>query len=219
MHWLMGVGGWGIQMLRRRAELADLANWIFYRLEKAKLRLSACFYPCTWEEKMGIRLLGHNRSPRSPWMNASPLSVSEALYYANIQPMERAWQRTALGNPAGPCRGPELYAQPVSRFFKLLPKPWHGAPGRNLALILFDKGRSHKFKCLWGPGRQHKGVKRPGQETGGLGKYVPTEGSHPSASPGCYQEQGPWMARAFDISRKADNLNFYVNSLDLKCWH
>lgn len=49
------------------------------------------FCPCTWRGKnkqMGIRLLGCDRSPSSPWMNAAPLCASEALPYASNQPRE-----------------------------------------------------------------------------------------------------------------------------------
>ena len=49
------------------------------------------FCPCTWRGKnkqMGIRLLGCDGSPSSPWMNAAPLCASEALPYASNQPRE-----------------------------------------------------------------------------------------------------------------------------------
>lgn len=58
---------------------------------------------------MGIRFLEHKGSFRSLLMNIATFYAREVLCYTNNQPIERAWQKTGLGNSAGPFRRPELY--------------------------------------------------------------------------------------------------------------
>lgn len=147
-------------MLRRRAKLADLANWIFCRLEKAKLLLSAFFCHVLGKREWQSGSWGVTEVPDLPeWMQ--PHCVPAKLC---IVPTSSPWKGHGKGQHQAIQQGPagdQNYTQPALRFFKLLPKPWHWAPSRNLALILIDEGRSHQFECLWGLRRQPKGVKRP----------------------------------------------------------
>lgn len=78
---------------------------------------------------MGIRFLEHKGSSRFLLMNTATFYAREVLCYANNQPIERAWQKTGLGNSAGPFRGPELL---YIACFKIL-----RVAGNTLALRLF----------------------------------------------------------------------------------
>lgn len=150
-------------------------------------------------------------------LNEIPLYAGEALCCASILPTERVWQRTGLSDPAG---NQNYYMQPVWRFFQLLPMSSIVASRQNPGLRrLFDEGRLRKPKCLWGPG-----IMERSEETW-IGDWWVMEtclcwsGLLHSISSGCGPECGPWMARAFDILRGANKLNFYENCLDFKCWH
>lgn len=150
-------------------------------------------------------------------MDAATLYATEVLCYANIQPIERAWQRTGHGwaIQQGPS-GNQNYMQLVLRFFKLLAGSWHCCFQAE-TWLLDRAGVINSSAC----GRAKKTAKR--SEEAWIGNWwargTCLHWRRPSHSAsGLYQDCGPWIAGAFDVLRNTDNLNFYMSSLDIKCW-
>lgn len=100
MHWLT-VGG-GMQMLQSRAKLADLANWIFCRLEKTQLHPSA-FFLREWESGSWCRA----EVPDLPkWMQ--PHCMPEELCVMPISSLQKGHGKDSAGQSSRGLQGTRI---------------------------------------------------------------------------------------------------------------